>query len=300
VAGSAAYFVIQGLTLQASQANTGTQVYIGAGPAYLTVRDCVFGGNSFSAGYGIEYNASTRLQVERCLFNVRSGTLGAIAGSAGATGSRVRIRDCTVQGPGSFSGYFFDLRNTFRSSVNGCTFDASTNATAGSYYAIATVNGTTVTGNDFYGGSFVAALNVISGSTVIARDNTFVGVVSRYVVGATLSSGSYLELNGSDRASGSVAAYAVSDAVGLWELNSTGTVPTITMPAMLYAGQPLTTMIRCDNPASWASAVTYSGAASSNNVTVPAATAYTNVSTQHFVVQDTSAGGTYAWRLVGP
>lgn len=292
-------FIIQGLTFQASQANTGSQLYLAAACKCL-VRYCVFGGNALAAGYGIRYNADVDLEVQNCWFNINSATLGAIFGDAGATGSNVRIRDCTALGPASFSGSFLQLTDTFRASVTGCVFDGGTNSTVGTYYGITTTNGSVIEGNNFLGGIFAAAINYqVAASAVYARSNTFVGVTARYAVATVLAEGSFLELDTKDRVSSSGTAFTVTGLVDVWELNSTGADPTITLPAMFYEGQRLTLFIRNapGSPGNWATLAiaTYAG---TSNVTIPTSLVQGLTVGLQFVVADVSAGGTYNWRPI--
>ncbi len=284
-------FVIQGLTFQSAQANTGSQVYLQAACKCL-VRGCVFGGSSLAAGYGIEYAANVRLDVQGCWFNINSSSLGAIAGSGGANGSRVRVRDCTIVGPSSFTGYFLDLRNTFRASVTGCMFDGSTNSTTGTHYAITTTNSSIVTGNDFYGGSFTAAINYVSATVAIARDNVFVGATVRYATSAILSEGSYLEMRNIATV-GSTATPTIPDCVDICQFESTTTVPTWTFPTRFYYGQRLLLLIRNNSGAGWG-AMTFSGTIATTNIGYPSI-ANTASAAIEFVVSNLG-GGSDIWR----
>lgn len=292
-------FIIQGLTFQASQSNTGSQLYLAAACQCL-VRLCVFGGNAFAAGNGIEYNADVRLDVQNCWFNINSATLSGILGDAGATGSEVRIRDCVTVGPASFSGSFFELTNTFRASVTGCLFDGGTNATVGTYYGITTTNGSVIEGNSFLGGTFTAAINYqVATSTAYARSNTFVGVTARYAVATVLTGGSFLELDAKLRVSSNGTAFTVANLTEVWELNSTGADPTITLPSMFYEGQKQTVFIRNapGSPGNWAT-LTIATYAGTSNVTIPTSLVQSLTVGLQFIVTDVSAGGTYNWRPI--
>lgn len=283
-------FVVSGLTFQASQSNTGSQLYIGATGAKLLVSNCVFGGNANSGGIGIEYDANCRLSVEKTWFNINSASFPAINGSGGATGSSLRIRDCNVVSPASFSGSFFDLRNTTRASITGCLFDGATNGTAGTYYAIRTNNVSVITGNEFTGG-FTAGINYTGGSIATAHSNVFVAVLTRYVTSAILSKGSYLELQIADISSSTTP--AIPDGAGLCQFVSTTTVPMWAFPTKLYYGQLLTLMIYNNSGTGWGP-MSFPFSVATSNIGYPSISNGGTAAIQFIVSDLTTVGGD--WR----
>ncbi len=293
-------FLIQGLTLQSSQANASSQLYLNAACRCVVSR-CVFGGSSLSTGSGIEYNANVRLSVIGCLFNCNSPTLPVLIGSASATSSRVQVSSCTVVGPEEFNGRYFDLRNTAHAYVDGCTFDDTVNGTFGTHYAITATNESLITGNSFRGGvTFTGAIEYDSPGISIASGNSFESCEARYVTANPLPSGSHLELGGTWSTSGSGSSFTIPDGYDAYVLVSSGTVPTVTLPQVLFHGQKLTVFLRNSSVGNWATGPVYPGMGGIANVTLASSVSMSTTVVQQFVAAELETPGTVLFRAVGP
>lgn len=293
-------FVLRGLTLQSSQANAASQLYLNA-DCKCIVSGCVFGGSALATGSGIEYNADVELKISGCVFNCNSPTLPVVVGSASSNTSRVQIFSCTVIGPEEFNGRYFDLRNTAHAYVDGCLFDDTVNGTFGTHYAITATNETLITGNSFRGGvTFTGAIEYDAPGVSIASGNSFESCEARYVTADPLPSGSHIELAGTWSDSGAGSSFTIPDGYDAYVLVSTGTVPTVTLPQVLVHGQELTVFIRNSSAGNWVTGPTYPGMGGIANVTLASSVNMATTVVQQFTAAELETPGTVLFRAVGP
>lgn len=308
--------LVMGVTFQSSQSNTGTIVDLEA-QSNIRFIECSFGGNTNSLGTQIDVNASsTKLSCERCVFNIRSATLSAITTDSGTGGSTIRVHQCTIIGPASFTGAWVDLEYTFLVFVTDSFFDGDTNATVGTHYGLTVGNNySTISGNRFVGGAFTQCVRVVgSADAVSITGNLFSGYSDTigftgtakaivtgnmtaasmsYVVADVLAEGSFLQTQPFLRnalASGSATVPDACSGVGYY---STSTVPTFTMPTILFPGQPLRLEIINDSGGAWASNVTFTGAQLYGTTDTTATPG--EIVIAEFIASDVASNDTYIW-----
>lgn len=295
--------VFYGLSFDASQSNTGEQFYSTVAVNVKFV-GCEFGVSSNCAGNLVRnFSNGGSMTFEDCRFTAYSGYCAYTASDvvfeacrffAGTTTYNqelVRVDSETGLLPSYISFY-------------GCYFDASTVSNAPSdlhgMRVVSSIAYTSVSDSHFIstGQLFTSAIRFLGGGLVKANGCHFSGCSTKYTgaSGATtpLGAGSYLDIVDRRRFLNS---FTVSDGYEFQEISSTGTAPTITLPAMLYPGQKLFLHIYNNSGGNWA-AVTFTG---SYNSLITGATAVNNGQTIFItaIVADTLSSGTYLWNIVG-
>lgn len=308
--------LVMGVTFQSSQSNTGTIADLEA-QSNIRFVECSFGGNTNSLGTQIDVNASSsRLWVERCVFNVRSATLSAITTDSATSGNWVHVHQCRFIGPASFTGAWCDLQYTFQAFVSGCEFDGSVNSTTGTHYGLQVgADYATVVGNRFAGGAFTACVRVVgsSDSVVIVGNNfngyttvvdftatpkaTVVGNITAagvaYTIADVLAEGSYLEGAPLVRVALAAGTATVPDTHQGVAYRSTSTVPTFTMPTIYFPGQLLRLEILNNSGVAWASNITFTGAQLYGTTDTTATDG--EIVIAEFVASDVASDDTYTW-----
>lgn len=289
--------VIQGMTFQAAQANSAAIFDLEA-TSRVAFLGCYFGATSNGTGSHIDVNASSsRVLARDCIFNIRGNASPAITFDSGTSGSWVSVESCRLIGPATLNASWLDLERCFRVRVVDCELNGSDNSTTGTNYGIAAGAATSarvvITGNHFYGGAFTAAIRITSACRVHVSDNSFTGVTAVYSIAALLDDNSTLQLEGSLRATSALAAFTIPDGLAQYELVSTGTNPTFTMPMEYVDGQRLTVFVTNDSGGNWAN-VLFTGASSlfATRAVLSTQTAY-----MEFVATNIFGAGT-EWLLV--
>jgi hypothetical protein len=296
--------LIHGVSFDASQSNTGEQFY---STVAVNVRfvGCVFGVSSNCAGNLIRtFTNGGKLRLDSCRFTAYAGYAAYLAadvtmtdcrffsGAAGYNQELIRLDSVT----GLLPSYY---------AIFGCIFDGSSvsvpptdlsgvrvvstlaNVAIGECHFVSTAN------------SFNVGIIFLGGGKICVNGTFFPGCIKRYSGNSAtvpLAKGSFLETSDRSRESGAVAAYTVFDCVSLAEIVSTGTAPTVTMPAMLFPSQQLGIYILNNSGGNWAS-VTFAGTYTS---LVGGATAVNNGQSIYLtcVLSDLATDNAYRWHIV--
>ena len=296
--------LIAGVGLDASVSNTGEQIYASAGVSVqLDLYRVRLGASASCVGTLLRVASGGRVRAQHCRF------------TAGGSAFAVNIAASSL-----FSGCTFDTSNVsynvalarLDSSgagsnhlLEGCLFDCSVvSSVPTALYGLEVVSATaylSCSGSSFVGLAqpFTAGMSLLggAGTVALARGNSFLSVAKRYEVSATLGPGSFLELKGITRDSGAVAAYTVDRDSSVWELDSSGVAPALTVPNGYYPGQTKTLLLKNTNAAPW-SPVGYLGSVS--RVTALSTTAVPNGATvgSTWVWSDSAVAGTYLWMKI--
>ncbi len=288
--------LISGMSFAATQANTGNELYATVA-VNIAIRNCYFGASTSATGTLVNFTAaSNRVLIAGCRFDMNGAANTPMALTA------------TTQFWISDSRFFATntawsaslLAVTGKGFITNCVFDVTAVTAAGTLYGIENLANTDRIA--IYGCSFpqsaqtyVACLKLLANSYIIADGLDFdvTSAVNVYLASGTLEQGSRLQLRGSYRAASS-AAPTIPDGVLVFEMSSTTTVPTFTMPTGLFPGQELIVLVLNGSGAGWG-AMTFTGAVVTTNVVTPSV-ANTSSGYVRFVLSDLTAAGTFVWR----
>lgn len=284
--------VVYGLSFTATQSNSGDQVYssVAANAQFI---NCYFNVSTNCIGQGLNWaGASSKLTLVGCRFNGNASVILALW-YVDCVASVSRCSFVAVST--AYNATMVRGGSAGRTVVRDCVFDASAISSAA-----ASLRGIELLGAaaDVSGCYFLtvaiqfAACIYSAGGVNTASGNSFPATSAPY--GGTPSEKSVLEMLGSYRDSGAGAAFTVPNGVRQYELKSTGTAPTITMPTGYCPGQTLCMLITNNTGAGWAG-VTISGATSLVSVGAVAAgfNAYVDC-----IYADLTAAGTYTWWVI--
>lgn len=296
-----------GITFQTAQTNSATVVRLDEATRLRCVA-CTFNDSATSIGIAVQVNttSSCSLEAVNCLFKIQSTTLGSLTCAANHT-SKINFTGCRWILPATFSGDCINARSSVEATpelmVSGCSFDATTNITAGAFYAVRAQNGYITLTDNRADSAFARMFALVpTGLSVVRAQGNTVNSGTAFVpqqlysVTGDLSTGSALETPGVIRTTiGAIATAA--DAHQLIEYVGNSTDPTITMPALLFPGQRLSITFLNSSGGAWAVGPAFTGAVVVTGVTIPNVA---NGSSAHFefIVEDLAAAGTYVWRLV--
>lgn len=295
--------LISNVGFDASVSNTGEQIYASAGVVVmLDLHRVRLGASVNCVGNLLRVASGGVIRAAECRFTAGGSAFAAYLACnsffSGCTfdtsNSSYNVALCRLDSSGLYRQHVF----------SGCTFDASTvTAVPTALYGAETVATSaylTCTGANFISPTqpFTAGLKFLGGPSTIglAKSNNFFSVTNRYEVTGVLGEDSELELRGSIRATGAGSAYTVSNGVSQYELASTGTAPSFTMPAKLFAGQSFRVLVTNASAGNWATM------GMGTAFTLPAAgVPAVNVNQEaylKFILADLAAAGTYEWWMV--
>lgn len=294
--------IISGLAFDATQTNTGEQFYSSVAVNIKFV-GCEFGDSAFCTGDLVKnFSGGGTMTFDTCRFT-------AYGGHAATLQSDATLIDCRF-----FTGTALYNKELLRVSsksglvaasyvINGCRFDASTVTSAPtSLHGILVASGiayVSVSDCHFIStGSqlFVSGIRGISQGYLRVTGGSYVGCTTKFSTPTCMGSGSFLDTSERVRTEGATNAYTLSDGVSLHEIISTGTAPTLTVPAALFPSQRMGVYLFNSSGGNWA-AVSFSGSYYS---LVSGSTATNNGQAifLEFVVTDLSSAGSYIWHIV--
>ena len=284
--------LVSGVGFSASQANSGEQVYANVA-VNVAFSDCGFGASSNCTGNLLRLTNGGNVTAKDCRFTSYGSGFCAylVASNFAALG-------CTFEtGNTSYDQALLRL-DSGRYAFLGCKLDvALVSSLPAALYALEVVSSTM---NLFVGGcyfrtnaqSYTACLSMLSGATVTTCGNDY-GTSPRYVTSGTLASGSHLEFAGNTKATGAGAAYTIANSTDLWSLASSGTAPTLTIPAIYFPGQKQNLLISNTSGGGWAD-LTFPSANKMIGVTPVASGSRAYV---QMVASDLLVTGTYEWYI---
>ena len=289
--------LIYGIGFQTAQANSTTTIELTTAGAFVEFSHCGFAKTATATGLSITLShADVRLRCIECHFNWRSSTIGVYSSSVQA--DSVLFQGCrfTPQTSATFDGIVLTTRGT--TAIRDCLFDYGTSSPTGTSIVIDVVNGVdtlTVTGCSFQGGpGTITCFDLIEAALVVARDNVFDGVTNRYALASgVLQNGSFIDTEGYQREESTTTTLTMTTGVSLLIFQSTGTVPTVTLPTKLFIGQKITVIIMNDSGLAWATNVVITGDQPWGTVDTSADDG--QVAFFEFVVADVDSVGSPAW-----
>ena len=188
--------------------------------------------------------------------------------------------------------------------MTNCHFDADTNATSGTFYAIGLEDGYAQVLNNEAASGYALLLNMApSGSLWVwatgnyVRSTSDVETSKLYATTAILKVGSYLEMQPRERITSS-ATPAISDGYSSAEMLSTTTVPQFTLPTKFFPGQRLEIFVKNGSGAGWAVLSLTGGTITDiTGVSYPTV-ANTEYGYLSLIVMDIDVSGTYTWTVI--
>lgn len=290
-----------GMSFDATQTNTGEQFYSSVA---INVRfaGCEFGASSTCTGNLVRnFDGGGKMTFQDCKFTAYSGYAAYLASDVEFVGCKFASGISTYNQELVRADTITALLNNHYS-FEGCIFDASgVSAAPSDLRGVRVVSGTahlSMIGCHFVstGQLFTTGIMFISGCVGSVRGCTFSGATNRYESvssSSPIASGSSLDMTARSRQTGAGAAFTLPNCVAECEIRSTGTVPTITMPAKLVPGQHLRLLLLNASGGLWGSNVTFSGATTYGSVATNAPDGTLVIA--EFVLSDVDSSGTYVW-----
>jgi hypothetical protein len=248
---------ICGMTIQASQVNTGTMLNATVA-TNLVIDRCWLGGNSNATGYCVLTTGVSKLRILNSHLAINGGSLSALSLSANtfcAIESSIIATTATAYA-GSMLKSIAAGASGGRLIVQSTRFDiTSVTSAAGSRYAVESTTESTVTGCEFLWTTqnFTAVFLVTGNSKLVELGNDTHSASPRWtMVSGLMGKESQIELTNYVQLTGSSTAVTIPDGYRYWDYESTGTLPTVTMPTKLFYGQRLTIRIANGSGGNWA------------------------------------------------
>jgi hypothetical protein len=292
--------VIRGLSFESSQANSGSELYATVA-VNLVIESCYFGSSSNATGTLISLTgASSYVQIVRSRFDLNGAANTSLELASTA---RFNVDGCRFVATNTAWAATM-LAVTGRGSVNNSIFDITAVTGAGTRYGVSdSAAGDTVsfTNNKFRQSAqtFTGIMSLVAGSLVTAHGNdyelTATSATSWYTVTGVLRMGSFLQSTGVQSDTGGNA--TIQNGKELYQQNSNTTVPTTTMPTMLYPGQKLRLMYYNGSAGNWA-AITLTSAQLYNNGGAVPTTLAAQGTFVDLTVSDLGTPGTYQWVII--
>lgn len=284
--------LIYGLSFSSTQANTGSQLYATVAVNHL-IRACNLGKASTSTGTLISYTgADSFVWIEDTRLNLNGTANTALAFAASTRfliqGCRVKVTNAAWVGTTlALTGFGF---------VTNTIIDQDDATGAGSYGIenLSANDHIQIVGCSFVHGTshMTACFKLVADSFIIVEACDLVSDSAGYEVSGVLKRGSRLQDLGREDLV-STAAPAPQEGYGLYQMESTTTVPTVTMPTKLYPGQKIMFLFYNTSAGAWASNVTWSGAQLQGTTDTSAAIGEMVIA--EFVLTDWDTTGTYVW-----
>lgn len=291
--------LVYGMGFQTAQANSTTTIELTTAGAFVEFNHCSFAKTSTSTGLAITVgHADVRLRCIECHFPFRSATVGVY--SCAVLADSVLFERCraTAQTSATFDGDVFLTAGT--TEFRDCWIDYSATSPTGTSRMIDMNSGSdslTVTGCKFIGGAgTTTAIDLVDAGFCIAKDNTFDNLTNKYVLASgVLENGSFVETLGYHRNESASTAVTINNGISLFIFQSSGTVPTITMPSKYFIGQRISSIIMNDSGVAWGTDIIFSGDQVWGPTVVNLAVADGDAAFCDWVVANLDAVGTLYW-----
>lgn len=282
---------IEGVAFSASQVNSGSQLYSFGAEVNIRCVNVAFGISANCTGALVDINSSGDISFESCTFN-GGGTTAHLSCHARFQLCRFATLDTSYDAP-------LVLLDDGVYTVTDCNFDVSAVSAAVSdlrAISLQSSNATlTIRGCEFVEGAqeFTSCLELIPNAKVIADGNLFASGAKYSIAGGVLGDGSRLEMAGYQREESNTTTLTMENGVELLIFQSTGTVPTITLPTKFHRGQIARTIIMNDSGAPWATNIEFTGDQPWGTVDTTAVDG--QVAFCDFIVADVDSVGFPAW-----
>lgn len=289
--------LIYGMGFTSTQSNTGEQLYTNVA-ANVLCKSCRFNIAATCVTEAIDWaGASSRLVLEDCVVNINANAAFGARWSSTSVVSCVRTR--FVPTGTAYDGSMARAEGT--SVFTDCEFDATAVTSAPvNLYGVEHVSGFgSVLGCRFLVNAqqFTACVRSIGATEELCTAGNDFGPSPAYSVAAPFRGTSTdLQLKSYARTASAGAALTVPNATGLWEFKSTGTVPTITMPAIYQAGQRQRVVIDNNSGGAWVVNITWTGAQIYGTVDTTATSG--EVVVAEFEASDIAVADTFTWVAV--
>lgn len=282
---------IEGIAFSASQVNSGSQIFSLGAEVNIRCVNAAFGISTNCTGALVDINSGGDISFESCTYGG--------SGAAAHLSCHARWQLCRFATLNTAYNAPLLLLDDGVYVITDCQFDASAVSNAVTDLRAVSLQSSsvslTIRGCEFVEGAreFTSCLELVANARVIADGNLFADGPKYSIVGGVLGDGSRLEMAGYQRVESNVTTLTMDNGVELLIFQSTGLVPTITLPTKFHRGQIARTIIMNDSGAPWATNIEFTGDQPWGTVDTTAVDG--QVAFCDFIVADVDSAGFPAW-----